>query len=128
MIDDVGAALQFIRSQGVNGGVFLAGASLGANVALNYASLTNSVSGVILLSPGIDYQGIQTGEAIQRLKKEPVLLVASEADKYAFLSSVRLKNLYPNATFWSDVKPGHGVQMFDDNLLQRIKKWLQKNN
>ncbi|MCB4756578.1 MAG: alpha/beta fold hydrolase [Elusimicrobia bacterium] len=128
MIDDLGGAIWFLENQKkINrASVILAGASLGANVALNYASLTRSLKAVILLSPGLDYQKITTEGAIQQVGEIPVLIVASPGDKYAYASSVRLKSLSPRATFWSNVKPGHGVQMFDEDLLARIIQWLNQ--
>jgi alpha-beta hydrolase superfamily lysophospholipase len=64
MINDVGAAIKYIRTNVPSTKevpIYLCGASLGANVALNYASLTrHSVKGLILLSPGQSYVEIKT--------------------------------------------------------------------
>jgi hypothetical protein len=37
---------------------------------------------------------------------------------------VALKKKRPATPVWSDVKPGHGVQMFDEKLLARLITWL----
>jgi pimeloyl-ACP methyl ester carboxylesterase len=129
MIDDVGAAARFLSgSKKVSrSSIFLAGTSIGANVCLNFAALTRSVKGVVLLSPGLDYRSIRTEEAIQKTGKMPVLIVANSKDQYAYASSVQLASISKSATFWSDVKVGHGTQMLDDDLLNRLLQWFDKN-
>lgn len=128
MIDDVGVAVRFARSQSgqTDSAVFLAGASVGANVALIYASLSTSIQGVILLSPGLEYVAFKTEEPIRKISC-PVLLIASPADGYAYQSVQKLKQIQPQSALWTDVKPGHGVQMFDEKLLQRIFLWLNQH-
>lgn len=125
MVDDVGAAMRFLENEKkiAPGSIAVGGASLGANAAIVYVELTRSVPAVLLLSPGLDYQGLKPEKGAARLSS-PVLMVASAADRYAFGSCQRLKTLIPSATFWSDVKAGHGAQMFDEALLRRILAWL----
>jgi len=128
MIDDVGAALKFLETKQKidRQNVFFAGASLGANVCLNYASLTRTGKGVLLLSPGLDYREIKTEDAMKTISPKAVLLVASPQDGYSFSSSQKLARLTPTALFWSNVKPGHGVQMLDESLLARLTEWFKK--
>lgn len=127
MIDDVGAAVQFlIREKQVDRrSIFVIGASLGANVALNFAVYSPRLRGAVLLSPGLNYQEIKTDQTILKAKNPPTLIVASPADGYAFLSSRQLKQLNPAVTLWSDVKEGHGVGMFDGSLLTRLVQWMK---
>lgn len=127
MINDVGAAIQFSRKDFGQSShpIIVAGASLGANVALNFGSLSPSVKEVLLLSPGLVYAGIETEKAASQIKI-PVLIVASPIDKYAFESSQKLKTLIKKSTLITDVQPGHGVQMFEEKLLKRIATWLEE--
>ena len=129
MVDDVGAAIKFLSTEKkVNREtISLAGASLGANVVLTYAALTNRPRAVIALSPGLNYAEIKPEDTLSQLKEPHVLLVASPTDRYAFESSRTLVAQRPGTVFWSDVKPGHGAQMFDDALLARLIQWLAKN-
>ena len=127
MIDDVGSAVKFLKEKkGVEKrSLFLIGASMGANVSLNYASLTRFLKGAVLLSPGLKYVGIRTDIAIQRKNLCPVLIIASSNDTYALKSSEKLKQLNSKVQLWTDGKAGHGVQMFDDKLIRRLIKWFE---
>ncbi len=127
MIDDVGSAIRFLRvdQRLKNSPIVLCGASVGANVSLNYASLTKNTKGLILLSPGLSYIEIKSSVPIMRIKNCPTLIVTSTADSYAFESSKELKKLKPSVVFWSDVKAGHGVQMFDEKLISRLVQWIE---
>ncbi|OVE75307.1 hypothetical protein BVX98_07850, partial [bacterium F11] len=127
MIDDVGAVLRFCKNKDPKKKhtFFLGGASLGANVSLNYAALSRSIQGVFLLSPGLTYVGISTEDPVKKMKR-PILIVVSSADHYAHQSSLALKRANPQVQLWSDVKEGHGVQMFDQKLISRILQWLDK--
>lgn len=125
MIDDVGAAMRYLERAGVRrDAIVLGGASLGANVALNYVALTRPVSRLLLLSPGSDYQGITLHRPLEKNRRTPVLIVVSEADAYAYESVARLALGDPQMEIWTDVSPGHGVQMFDEKLLGRLVDWI----
>jgi acetyl esterase/lipase len=124
LVDDVGAALRYLEKEQhiERRQIFLGGASVGANVMLKYHVLTSNGAAVILLSPGLDYQGLTTDDLIKQITA-PVLLVASRADAYSYQSCETLQRLVPSVPFWSDVKAGHGVQMFDAALLKRLLDW-----
>ena len=59
--------------------ISIIGASVGANLALNYAASDQSIKSVILLSPGLNYRGISTLDAIMKYKN-PTYIVATEKD------------------------------------------------
>ena len=59
--------------------ISIIGASIGANLALNYAASDQSIKSVILLSPGLNYRGISTLDAIMKYKN-PTYIVAAEKD------------------------------------------------
>ncbi len=89
MIGDVHAALAHVRAQGAKK-VSLIGADLGGNLVLNVAADDADVSSVVLLSPGMDYKGIVTTDAIRRYGARPILFVASRDDKYGASSATAL--------------------------------------
>jgi alpha-beta hydrolase superfamily lysophospholipase len=125
MVDDIGAAFKYLETDQkiARKNLLLGGASLGANAALIYTALTGHPAKVFLLSPGLDYQKLETLPIVQKTKAK-VLIVTSPADGYAFMSSQKLSQANSAVTLWSDVKPGHGVQMFDEALLNRLCSWL----
>jgi alpha-beta hydrolase superfamily lysophospholipase len=124
MVDDLGAAMRYLEKQGiVRSSVAVCGASLGANVAARYAGLSSPVRSLVLLSPGLDYMEFKPETDIVQIKS-PTLIVASADDKYAFSSSLRLQNLAPADTLWTDVPTGHGVQMLTSEFSARLIKWL----
>ena len=124
---DVKAAAEFFVKKGI-GKLILVGASIGANVALVQAEEDPVVQAVIALSPGLEYRGIQTEEAVKKISI-PVLYIASKEDEYAALSAQRLYNLtrapahivlYDNA--------GHGTQLLaQKGILESILQWVNKS-
>ncbi|MBI3961672.1 MAG: alpha/beta fold hydrolase [Deinococcus sp.] len=125
---DVEAAVTFLREQtGVDPErIAIFGASLGANVAINYAAADPLIPTVILLSPGLEYQGIDTREAVAASGSRPILMVSSEEDSYAYQSTEALMGLAASPHSLQLVLPGaaHGLDLLDDALYQDILQWL----
>lgn len=129
MMKDVAAAYTWLRQQEAVApdAVVLIGASIGANLALNFAAEEPSVRGLVLLSPGLDYRGIQTEAAMQRYGARPVLIVASEEDGYAASSSRTLdaRALGPHQLkMYKGI--GHGTDMLSASadVEDLIVQWL----
>ena len=108
--------------------VAIVGASIGANLALLTGANEEGVKTVVLLSPGLDYSGVKTGEAMAAYQNRPVLIVASEEDTYSADSSRVLEEsavgevslvMYQNA--------GHGTNMFvaEPELGELLIDWLE---
>jgi dienelactone hydrolase len=89
MLLDVEAAVGWLQQQPeINRRrIALLGASLGANVALLYTSVNEDVAALALLSPGINYRGLRTDEAIKRIGPMPLRIAVSRHDAFAFESS-----------------------------------------
>lgn len=107
----------------------IVGASIGANLALRAAANLPQVRGVVPLSPGLDYRGVTTGDAIPAYGPRPLLIVASEEDSTAAEASRQLADqaqgsarliLYDGA--------GHGTNMFTarPELSAEITGWLNR--
>jgi dienelactone hydrolase len=111
--------------------IAIVGASIGANVAVNYAASDPTVSGIVLLSPGLDYKGVRTFEAI-KLVKSPVLIITAKGDSIArdgpqqLCAEIRCGDenfqVYQGST-------GHGTELLADSALippssQVIITWL----
>src|SRR3954469_16782574 len=79
---DVRAAKAFLRERPeVIPNVFgVAGASIGANMAVIDAADDSAVQTIVLLSPGLDYRGLRTEAAIKKFGGRAALLVSSTKD------------------------------------------------
>jgi len=108
--------------------IAVGGASLGANVALVYASRQTSVPALILLSPGLEYAGIQSQSSFQAYGKRPLFMAASPEDSYAYSSVRQLTSLRNDSNFRVAEGPGsaHGVQMFKDTgFTHKLLQWMK---
>ena len=129
MVMDVEAAHEYLRDtpRADGGRIAVIGASIGANVALLYGGRDSSVKTLVLLSPGLDYRGVTTAEAMKTYGGRPVLIAASREDAYSAQSSSTLDSLargrhrlilYNGA--------GHGTRMFRKvpELKTTLLEWL----
>lgn len=103
------------------------GASIGSNMALITGAGQPAIDTVVLLSPGLDYNGVTTEDAMATYGARPVLIVASEEDTYAADSSRTLQGLAAgeaNLVMYSGA--GHGTNMFgpQPDLTTTIIDWL----
>lgn len=133
MVQDVTAALAFLRGRAEvrHDRVGLAGASLGANLALVAAVGDPSVRTLVLLSPTLDYRGVRIDAAARKYAR-PVLLVVSREDAYARRSVRDLTNP-KDATAASRESlilegAGHGTGMFarDSSLISAIADFFRR--
>ena len=71
------------RPEVIGNSLGIAGASIGANLAVLDAADDPGVLSIALLSPGIDYKGLRTDAAMKKFGARPALLVGSTKDPYA---------------------------------------------
>ena len=92
MMADVKAARAFLatRREVVPNRIGIAGASIGANLAILFAAGDPTVRSLVLLSPGIDYRGLRPEAAMKKYGDRPALLVASQEDNYSTNSARQL--------------------------------------
>jgi len=128
MVNDVAAAKSVLEAQQADvSRLAIIGASIGANTALNYGVTDPDVKTVVLLSPGLDFRGVKTEATIAQFK-HPLLVVASEDDKYSADSSKELASKNPLAKPVMYQNVGHGTNMFaQKELAPTILDWLNKN-
>ncbi len=69
------------------------GASSGANIAAYLASQYTDIQAIVLLSPGLNYNGIDILPFI-KLSKANILIIVSEKDEYSYNSSMEIYNKY----------------------------------
>ena len=128
--DDLGRAWDFLAHQpNVDAGkTAIIGGSIGANMALIAGANDPNVAGVALLSPGLDYAGVKTENALAEYGDRPLLIVASEEDNYAANSSMTLADLSSQSQLIMYNGAGHGTRMFDaePTLAQTLIDWLNE--
>jgi len=61
--------------------IAIIGASIGANLALNYAVNDRRVRTVILLSPGLDYRGVKTLSSAKNYGTRAIMIAVSSGDE-----------------------------------------------
>ncbi len=131
MITDLGEAVLFLakgkKARAKNIG--LIGASMGANVALIYAATNENIPVVVLLSPGLNYVGFDTREAIQRFHQRPIAIAVSIGDTYALQSSQFLyRQIQENQrAIFIPAEKGHGVGMFGGKFDKELLRWLSQH-
>lgn len=131
-IKDVQAAMDWLnREQSVAGDkVALVGASIGANLALQYLSEHREVKTAALLSPGLDYRGIKTEPLVRKLTApQAIYLIAAEDDEY---SAESVRQLAQKTRVPHELKVfangGHGTRLFESQptLMDELVIWLQR--
>jgi len=127
-IVDVESGIEYLVQRGMKE-ISIAGASIGANLALVYAAEHPNIHSVILLSPGLDYRGVNT-EAVAPKISEPtrVYLIASKEDDY---SAASVKDLYENLPIKNKKievldGAGHGTTILErkHEYLEILANWL----
>lgn len=127
---DVNAALQFLTGQGAaESNTVVIGASVGANLAIEFLQQHPNVKTAVALSPGLNFRGILTEPLIQNLSAgQHVILVASDDDPQQTLEAAeRLHALNPDqTTVLSEHGLGHGTAMTDadPDLIDQLIKLL----
>lgn len=110
---------------------WLMGSSFGANMAVRYAAKHPEVTGVVLLSPGLEQGGIEISQSVSALSGRPLLMAAAEGDAYAAGSVKYLDEsagepkkvlIYPDSE-------AHGQLMLEliPELEKEIIEWIDRN-
>ncbi len=131
LLMDVRAAKAFLRERAdvVSTRIGLAGASMGANLAVLDAADDPGVLSVALLSPGIDYRGLRTEPAMRKYAARPALLVGSMKDPYARRS---IRHLTTIGTGTREVRltdsVAHGTTLLsrDPELIGALVDWFKR--
>lgn len=126
MVQEVQASVQYLRDAGI-AEISCAGASIGANLCLRAAAADPEIVNLVLLSPGLNYKGVKTVDAIEAYGDRPVLFVASEDDNFAFRSASVLETKATGQRKFEILKnAGHGTKMLnrDPGLEGLVTSWL----
>lgn len=125
-IRDVKAAIKWLKA--IDSDLALVGASIGANLACQYAAEHPETRAVVALSPGLNYRGILTMPLVRALTRSQFLfLAASDDDQESFNAAQKLNEASLAKTKLKLLhNSGHGTTMFSDNpkLMDEIISWL----
>lgn len=109
--------------------VALVGANFGANLALNAASQNRSaVKAVVLLSPGMEYKGLNINPAVLYYQN-PLMIMAGQEDPYV---SNAAELMYKWAQGPKSIRiyraVGQGADMLkaDPSIMQEVVTWLNE--
>jgi pimeloyl-ACP methyl ester carboxylesterase len=108
----------------------IVGASIQSSTGLVYASNHPDVKAVVLLSPGLDYHGIDTKGPMAVYGNRPVFIVASINDSGSYKAAKELEAIARGAKKKEILSDGgHGTAMFrkDPGLQDRVAAWLKGN-
>jgi len=130
---DLEAAVNYlINNRGAAGGkVFLIGASIGANLSLQYLSEHPEIKKVVLLSAGLNYRGLETEPPVKKLKEDQeVFFVTSKDDNNNAVENQKLYAETPQGVK-KDIQiyeiGGHGTDILANQpeFLTLISNFLQ---
>lgn len=83
MVKDVEAACRWLsRRPDVDAArIAIVGASVGGSIALEYAAKDKSVDAVVMLTPGLDYLGLDARASARKFRYRPVLMLTAEEER-----------------------------------------------
>ncbi len=128
---DVKAAKAFLRERPevIPGRIGIAGASIGANLAVLDAADDPGVLSIALLSPGIDYKGLRTEAAMKRYGARPALLAGSTKDPYSARTIRHLTTIGPGlreVRLTDAVAHGTVLLSRDPELIPALVDWFKR--
>lgn len=131
-INDVNASVAYLKTRGAaTENISVVGASIGANLALQYASSESQLGKIVLLSPGLNYRGVTTKNFVTALRNnQSILFVGSEDDDYTAEAVNELFGLTPEGVTKQKIilkDGGHGTTMLERHpeLLENIINFIK---
>jgi dienelactone hydrolase len=131
MVRDIGAARRYLASRNdvQSSRIGIAGASIGASLAVLDAAGDASIVSLALLSPSLDYRGLRVETAFRKYGARPALLISSDDDPYATRSVRDLQKIGPGqreAVLLSHA--GHGTVMLgrDADVSRTLVDWFKR--
>lgn len=93
-IPDLEQVLKYLKEQGADQKkIGIMGVGIGANTALNFAALHSQISTVVLVDPGLEYQGIQIAQSVKGYGERPMYIICNGSNKYALSSSQKIQRM-----------------------------------
>jgi alpha-beta hydrolase superfamily lysophospholipase len=123
---DVRAAVAWLKGNGVKD-LSLVGAQLGANLALHAAAADTDIDRLVLLSPGLNIQGVRIVAPIATFSGRPLMLVASRGDPVSSKAATLLEAQSKGETtliLTDGGARGAGMLNTDNTLEGTVLAWL----
>lgn len=129
---DLEAGWRFFNNEPniMKGRIAIIGASIGANIALNFAGDHPGIKTLALLSPGLNYKGIETQEALSKYGRRPLFIAVSKEDFYSANSSAKLRSLARGKVVLKTYEGSrHGTLLLkqEKELADTLIQWLKEN-
>lgn len=129
---DARAALNFLEEKYQHTNFRVAGASIGANIALQMMAGDKTITKCIAMSAGLDYHGVKAKDFVKDLSdgQEVWFIAANDDDsnKQAAKHAETLEDLSAGSSKEVSIfeKGGHGTQILDKNpdLLEELVEYL----
>lgn len=131
---DVEAGSEFLKMKGATA-LALGGASIGANLAIQYLAEHQESKAAFLLSPGLDYRGLKTEVFAYSVRPDRAVFFAASSEdmRSSGQSATDMAGaLYKICPCLKEIRKfdgaGHGTTMFErePQLMDEIVAWLQK--
>lgn len=129
---DVLAAIEFQQQEG-HAPLFVGGASIGANLALRAVATIPEVKKAILISPGLNYRGIETLPLARIVPPDKqVFVIAARDDARVPENVTQAEQIYRALSCQKQWKVyetgGHGTDILQvhPGLMKELAEWLKK--
>ena len=123
MEKDAKAAADYLKSKGCSK-VYVIGASIGANTAINLAAHDKDITGAVTLSPSRNYHGIDTEDSIKGFNKR-LFIATSKEDIQSYEDSLYL---YDKAAGDKQIEEFagslHGTNLLSSKFTIYILSWI----
>ena len=126
MVHDLAAGVAWLRKNGATE-ISCVGASIGANLCTQLGAKDPEIVNLVLLSPGLNYKGVTSGDALQAYGNRPVLIVAAEDDRFAPRAAAVLEEAAKGQVHYELLaEGGHGTKMLTRNAKMEgmVTSWL----
>lgn len=126
-IYDLKAGSEFLKNEGFPiENQFLIGASIGANLSLQFLSQNKNLKAVVLLSPGVNYRGIKIEEFLEKSLEDKILVIIGKKDFQSIDSLELFKKNTPSSTIYLLETNAHGTDLLNQKMIEKIIFFLKE--
>lgn len=128
-IYDVKAASDYLKKMGFPiEKQFLIGASIGANIALQFLSFNPEIKAIVLFSPGLNYKGIKIEDFLKKETGDKILVILGDKDTKSKGSLDLFRNVIPSSSIIILDTEKHGTDLLKSfpNLIDQILIFLRE--